>query len=325
MRIAIQFLAAAFAFTALQPGNARAEADYPAKPIRFIVPFPAGGGTDIIARHLGNKMNDIPGWRMVIDNIAGAGGNIGVGVASKSPPDGLTLVIGQTSNLAIAPALYGKIPYDPIKDFTPVTLVTSVPVTFMVAADSPYKTLADLVKAAKAKPGEITFATSGNGTVAHLATEMFKRTAGVDMLHIPYKGAASAFPDLIGGRVHVFVSSLETGIPQIKSKTVRALAVASMTRAKSVPEVPTFHESGYKNFEALTWFGVLVPAGTPDAIVARLSTEITKILKMPDVQEKFSTTSGGEIKTGSKEFSALLKTELVKWTKVVKESGAKLD
>lgn len=321
----IAHLLAALALTVMQIGVVSAQADYPSKPIRFIVPFPAGGGTDIIARHVANKMNDVPGWRTVVDNVAGAGGNIGLGVAAKAAPDGLTLVLGQTSNLAIAPSLYGKIPYDPVKDFAPVTLVTSVPVTFMVAADSPYKTLADLVKAAKAKPGELTFATSGNGTVAHLATEMFKRTAGIDMLHVPYKGAAAAFPDLIGGRVHVFVSSLETGIPQIKSKTVRALAVASMSRTTSVPDVPTFHESGYKNFEALTWFGVLVPAGTPDAIVTRLSAEITKILKMADVQEKFATTSGGEIKTGPKEFSGLLKSELVKWAKVVKESGAKLD
>ena len=321
----IKLLAATFAFAAFQSGLAAAQAGYPAKPIRVIVPFPAGGGTDIIARHIANKMNDIPGWKTLVDNLAGAGGNIGLGVASKSPPDGLTLVLGQTSNLAIAPSLYGKIPYDPVKDFAPVTLVTSVPVTFMVAADSPYKTLADLVKAAKAKPGELTFATSGNGTVAHLATEMFKRTAGIDMLHVPYKGAASAFPDLIGGRVQVFVSSLETGIPQIKSKTVRALAVASMVRTTSVPDVPTFHESGYKNFEALTWFGVLAPASTPEPVIARLSTEITRILKMPDIQEKFATTSGGDIKTGPTEFSALLKTELVKWAKVVKESGAKVD
>jgi tripartite-type tricarboxylate transporter receptor subunit TctC len=325
MRIVKTLFAATLAFVSLHAGIATAQAEYPAKPIRLIVPFPAGGGTDIIARHVANKMNDIPGWKTMIDNLAGAGGNIGVNVAAKSAPDGLTLVIGQTSNLAIAPSLYGKIPYDPVKDLTPVTLLTSVPVIFMVAADSPYKTLADLVKAAKAKPGEITFATSGNGTVAHLATEMFKRTAGIDMLHVPYKGSASAFPDLIGGRVQVFVSSLETGIPQIKSKTVRALAVASMARATSVPDVPTFHESGYKNFEAVTWFGVLAPAGTPEPIVTRLSNEITKILKMPDIQEKFAATSGGEIKTGPKEFAALLKRELVKWSKVVKESGAKVD
>jgi tripartite-type tricarboxylate transporter receptor subunit TctC len=325
MKLITRLFAAAITFSTMLAGPASAQAGYPAKPIRFIVPFPAGGGTDIIGRHLGSKMNDIPGWKTVIDNVAGAGGNIGLATAAKSAPDGLTLVLGQTSNLAIAPALYTKVPYDSVKDFAPVTLVTSVPVTFLVAADSPYKTLADLVKAAKAKPGELTFATSGNGTVAHLATEMFKQIAGIDMLHVPYKGAAAAFPDLIGGRVQIFVSSLETGIPQIKSKTVRALAIASMSRTTSVPDVPTFHESGYKNFEALTWFGVLAPAGTPEAIVTRLSNEITKILKMPDVQEKFSATSGGEIRTGPKEFSALLKSELVKWSKVVKESGAKVD
>ena len=325
MKLAARLIAAVLALSILNTGPALAQSDYPAKSIRFIVPFPAGGGTDIIARHVGNKMNEIPGWKMIIDNVAGAGGNIGLGAAAKSPADGLTLVMGQTSNLAIAPALYAKVPYDTLRDFAPVTLVTSVPLAFMVAADSPYRTLADLVKAARAKPGEISFATSGNGTVAHLATEMFKRTAGIDMMHVPYKGAAAAFPDLIGGRVNVFVSSLETGIPQIKGRNVRALAITSLARASSVPEVPTFHESGYKNFEALTWFGVLAPAGTPEAIITRLNAEITKILKMPDVQEKFAGTSGGEIKTGPTEFATLLKSELTKWSKAVKESGAKVD
>jgi tripartite-type tricarboxylate transporter receptor subunit TctC len=323
MRSALSFLIAAF--IAVSGGAAAADTAYPAKPIRIVVPFPAGGGTDIIARHVGNKLNDVPGWRTMIDNVAGAGGNIGLGVVAKAPADGLTLVIGQTSNLAIAPALYGKISYDPVKDFAPVTLITSVPIVFLVAADSPYKTLADLVKAARAKPGEITFATSGNGTVAHLATEMFKRTAGIDMLHVPYKGAAAAFPDLIGGRVQVFTSSLETAIPQIKGKMVRALAIASMARVSSVPDVPTFHESGYRNFDAQTWFGVLAPAGTPPAIITRLDAEIGKILKMPDIQEKFASTAGGDIKSGPKAFAALLSTELVKWSMVVKESGAKLD
>ena len=318
-------LAALILFGNTVASVALAQSEYPAKPIKLIVPFPAGGGTDIIARHIGNKMNDVPGWKTIIENVAGAGGNIGLAAAAKASADGLTLVLGQTSNLAIAPALYAKVSYDPIKDFAPVTLVTSVPIAFMVAADSPYKTLADLVRAAKAKPGDITFATSGNGTVAHLATEMFKRTAGLDMLHIPYKGAAAAFPDLIGGRVSVFVSSLETGIPQIKSKTVRALAITSTARASSVPDVPTFQELGYKSIDALTWFGVLAPAGTPEAIITRLNAEITKILKMPDVQEKFAATSGGEIKTGPIEFAALLKTELTKWASVVKESGAKVD
>lgn len=325
MKLSRRLATAAVALLGLVAGPVLAQTAYPAKPIRLVVPFPAGGGTDIIARHIGNKMNEIPGWKIVIDNMAGAGGNIGLGVAAKSPPDGLTLVLGQTSNLAISPALYAKVPYDSVKDFAPVTLVTNVPIVFLVAADSPYKTLADLVKAAKAKPGDISFASSGNGTVAHLTGEMFKRIAGIDMLHVPYKGAAAAFPDLIGGRVQVFVASLETGIPQIKGGNVRALAVSSTARASAVPDVPTFHESGFKGVEAVTWFGVLAPAGTPDAIVQRLNTEITRILAMPEVQSKFAGTSAGEIKTGPKEFAALIKSELSKWTKVVKESGAKVD
>ncbi len=314
-----------FAVFAMSAGNAPAQANYPDKPIRFIIPFPAGGGTDILGRTIGNKMGEIPGWRIVIDNVAGAGGNIGVNAAAKSAPDGLTIVMGQTSNLAISPSLYAKLPFDPARDLAPVTLVTSVPVAFLVAADSPLKTLADLVSAAKAKPGEISFASSGNGTVAHLTGEMFKRLAGIDMVHVPYKGSSQAFPDLIGGRIHVFISSLETAIPQIRGKTVRALAITSLTRAPAVPDIPTVAESGYKDFEALTWFGILVPAGTPEPIIARLNKEVVRILKMPDVQEKFASTSGGAIKSGPQAFSILLKTEMQKWSKAAKESGAKVD
>ena len=216
------------------PGASFAQANWPTKPIRLIVPFPAGGGTDIIARELRNKMSGT-GWNIVVDNKPGSGGNIGVDAAVKAPPDGYTLVLGQTSNLAINPSLYSKLPYDPRKDLTAISTVASSPLVMVVAADSPYKTLADVVNAAKAKPDTLNYATSGNGTVAHLAMELFQREAGVKMTHIPYKGAAQGANDLIGGLVQLYTSSVPTLIGHIRNGRMRAIVVTSATRVTTFP------------------------------------------------------------------------------------------
>jgi tripartite-type tricarboxylate transporter receptor subunit TctC len=303
------------------PANAQT---YPAKPIRFVVPFPPGGGTDILSRLITNKLSETLGWQIVVDNKPGAGGNIGVEIAAHAPADGYTLVMGQTSNLAINPALYKKLPYDALKDLAPVTLVSSVPLALTVAAKAPYNALGDLVAAAKAKPDQLVFGSPGNGTVAHLAGELFQHAAGVKFIHVPYKGAAQAIPDLIGGRITFYMSSLETAMPQIKGGNIRALALTSLKRSQSIPEVVTVSESGYKGFEASTWFGVLAPAHTPEAIVVRLNVEITKVLKLPDVRDKM-VDGGGDVKTGPAEFAAVLKTDHAKWARIVKESGAKAD
>ena len=303
--------------------GASAQQSYPTKPIRLVVPFPPGGGTDILARQVANKLTERLKWNIVVDNRSGAGGNIGIEAAAKSPPDGYTIVMGQTSNLAINPSLYSKLPYDPVKDLMPISLVASFPIAITVSAKAPHKTLGEVIAAAKAKPNEITFASSGNGTVAHLTGELLQRAAGVKMTHIPYKGAAQAFPDLIGGRVNMFMSSLETALPQVKAVTVRAIAVTSTKRTPALPDVPTVSET-YKGFESMTWFGILAPAKTPQAIVTRLSEEITKVLQLPDVREHMSA-GGGEVKPGPAEFAAVLKADLAKWTKIVKESGAKVD
>lgn len=314
--------AALLALTAT--GSACAQANYPTKPIRFIVPFPPGGGTDFLSRLITNKMIEILGWQVVVDNRPGAGGTIGVAAAASALPDGYTMVMGETANLAVNPALYSKLSYEPLKDLTPITLVASIPITIMVGAKAPYATLPDLIAAAKAKPGELIFASPGNGTVAHLSGERLQRAAGVRFVHVPYKGSAPALVDLIGGRANVFLASLESAMPQINAGTIRGLAVTSAKRTSALPDVPTVAESGYPGFESAAWFGILVPAGTPASIVNRLSTDIGRIVQLPEVRERMAS-GGGTIRTGPAEFAALLKAEHAKWAQIVKESGAKLD
>jgi tripartite-type tricarboxylate transporter receptor subunit TctC len=323
-RLSSAAVTTAFLLVGLTPLASFAQANWPAKPIKLIVPFPAGGGTDIIARELRNKMTST-GWNIVVDNKPGSGGNIGVDAAAKSPADGYTLVLGQTSNLAINPTLYSKLPYDPRKDLTPISTVASSPLVLVVAADSPFKTLADVVAAAKAKPDSLNFATSGNGTVAHLAMELFQREAQVKMTHVPYKGAAQGANDLIGGLVQLYTSSVPTLINHIRNGRMRAIAVTSATRADDLPEVPTVAESGYKGFEAATWFGVLGPAGLPKDVVARLNAEINKALALPDLRKRLGE-QGAEVLGGTPEkFAALINEEVDRWGKVVKDSGAKAE
>ena len=245
-------------------------------------------------------------------------------MAANSAPDGYTLVMGQTSNLAVNPSLYSKLPYQPLRDFAPVSLVSMIPITVMIAAKAPYKSIADLVGAAKAKPGQVTFASTGNGTIGHLTGELLQRVAGVKFIHVPYKGASQAFPDLLGGRVDFFLASLETAIPQVKAGTIRALAVTSAQRAPALPDVPTVAESGYKGFDANTWTGVLVAARTPQPIIARLNTEITRILDLPDMRARLAT-GGAPVQTGPKAFAALLKADTEKWARIVKEAGVKVE
>jgi tripartite-type tricarboxylate transporter receptor subunit TctC len=298
---------------------------YPNKAIRLVVPFPPGGGTDIIARELSTKLTTTLGWTFVVDNKPGAGGNLGVDAVAKSPADGYTLVLGQTSNLAINPTLYGKLPYDPFKDLTPVSLVATAPLVLVVPAASPYKTVADVVTAAKAKPSEVNFASPGNGTVAHLTGELFQKAAGIKLQHVPYKGSNQALTDLMGGQVQLFMASVPTALPHIKSGKLRAIAVSSAKRVGDLPQVPTIGESGYKGFDATTWFGVLAPAGTPKDIVARLNGEINKALKAPDVQKRIDDEGGEAVGSTPEQFAQLMKDDFTRWGKVVKESGAKVD
>ncbi len=299
---------------------------WPEKAIRLIVPFPPGGGTDVMSRLIAEKLGPALNTAVVVDNRPGAGGNIGIDAAAKSAPDGYTLAMGQTSNLAINPTLYGKLTFNPLKDFTPVVLVATQPMVVIVANAAPWKTLGEMVAAAKAKPGALTMASAGNGTVGHLAGEMFARQAAIEFIHVPYKGASPALTDLMGGQVSLFFASAGAIAPQLAAGgKVRGLAVTSAKRLAKLPDIPTIAESGYPGFEATDWKGLVAPAGTPAAVVNRLNAEVVKILQSREALDRLAT-DGSEPIGGSPEyFAAFLKAQDTKWAKIVKESGAKVD
>lgn len=304
---------------------ATAATPYPAKPIRVIVPFPAGGGTDVIAREITNRVALSTGWTFVVDNKPGSGGNLGVDAAAKAPADGYTIALGQTSNLAINPTLYPRLPYDPLKDLAPVGLVASAPLVLVTPASSPYKTLADVIGAGKAKPGAINFASPGNGTVAHLAGEQFQKTVGIRLTHVPYKGAAQALNDLIGGQVELYMASVPSLLGHIRSGKLRPLAVTSLRRVDDLPQVPTIAESRYQGFEAVTWFGFVAPAATPKDVVARLNAEFNKALQAPELARKLNDQGATVLGGTPEQFGALIRNDIVRWSAVIKASGTKLD
>ncbi|MGZ5074411.1 MAG: Bug family tripartite tricarboxylate transporter substrate binding protein [Usitatibacter sp.] len=298
--------------------------DYPTKPIKLVVPFPPAGGTDIMARFVAQKLAENTKWNVVVDNRPGAGGNIGVDAVAKSPPDGYTLVMGQTSNLAINATLFKNLPYDPVKDLAPVVLVGSGPIAIAVRKESPFKTLAELVAAAKAKPGAISMATPGNGTVAHLSGVRLMQATGAKFEHIPYKGASGAIPDLLGGNVDFYLSSVPSVQSQVSAGKLRLLATTGAKRSPIFPKVPTVAET-YPGFQAVTWFGILAPAGTPKPVLAHLNAEINKVLKDPGVRKSIET-EGGEVLGGTaEEFAAYIKSELAMWAGLVRQSGAQVD
>ncbi len=317
-------LAAFATLLALAPLSTLAQ-EWPAKPIRVVVPFPAGGGTDIIARDVTNKVTNTTKWNFIIDNKPGSGGNLGIDAAAKAPADGYTLVVGQTSNLAINPTLYTKLPYDPVADLTPIGLIGNSPLLFVVGANSPYRTLAELVAAAKAKPDALNYASAGSGTVGHLATELFQREAGIKLTHVPYKGASQGLTDVMSGQVHLYSGTVPTLIGHIKSGKLRALAITSAKRGDDLPQVPTVAESGYKGFEAVTWFGLLGPAKMPAPLLASLSTELNKALNSPDLRKKLEDQGLDVTPSNPDQFGKLIRADITKWGRVVKESGAKAD
>jgi tripartite-type tricarboxylate transporter receptor subunit TctC len=289
------------------------------------VPFPAGGGTDVIARDITYKLTTSKGWTFVIENRPGSGGNLGLDAAVKAPADGHTIALGQTSNLAVNPTLYTKMPYDVAKDVTPIAMVASAPLVFVVAADSPYNTLAELLAAAKAQPGNLNFASPGNGTVTHLTGELLQKAAGVKFTHVPYKGAAQAVTDLIGGQVQLYASTVPTLLGHIKNKKVKPLVVTSARRVEDLAQVPTVAESGYSGFEASSWFGFVGPANMPKAVVAQMNTEINTALKAPDLKKRLNEQGATTLSGSPEEFAALIKTDIARWAPIIKESGAKLD
>lgn len=298
---------------------------YPDKPIRLIVPFPPGGGTDVLAREAALKVAKNTGWNIVTENRPGSGGNIGVDAVAKSAADGYSLVLGQTSNLAINPTLYAKLPYDAEKDLTAIGLVADAPLVLVVPANSPLKSFDDMLAAARAKPELLTYASSGNGTVAHLAAVQLQNAAGIKLTHIPYKGAAQASNDLIGGQIDMYLSSVPTLIGHIRNGKMRALAVTAAQRASDLPDVPTIAERGYPGFEAVTWFGLAAPAGVPKEIVQRLNAEFNKALQTPDLSQKYQEQGARVLTSTPEDFAKLIHNDRIRWAKIVKDSGARVE
>jgi tripartite-type tricarboxylate transporter receptor subunit TctC len=318
------FALASFAVGAVAQATGSAQ-DYPSKPIRLIIPFTPGGGTDFLSRVVAAKLSETLKWTVVVENKPGAGGNIGLDAAAKSAPDGYTIVMGQLDNLGIGPWLHASLPYDPIKSFTPIVLVADSPLVLVVAAQSSYMTVADVVAAAKANPGKLTLASAGNGTTGHLTGELFRTAAGIKIQHVPYKGSAPALADVLGGQVDMSMPSAPSALPLVKSGKLRAVAVTSAKRAAALPNVPTIAESGYKDVDVSVWYGLLAPAGTPQAIVTRLNAEINKALKASDVGDKIAEQGGNALGGTPEEFASLLKKDYAKWEPIVKASGAKVE
>ena len=307
-----------------QPAAAQAPA-YPTKPIRLVVPFPPGGATDILARNVAQKLSETWGQSVVVDNRPGAGGNIGSELVAKAAPDGYTLEMGTVGTHAINASLYSKMPYDHVKDFAPIILVAGVPNVLVVNPSVPVNSVQELIAYAKANPGKLKFASSGPGTSIHLSGELFKVMAGVQMTHVPYKGSAPALQDLLGGQVQLMFDNLPPSLPQIKAGKLHALAVTSLTRAPALPDVPTIAESGLPGFEASSWFGILAPAGTPPAIIAKVNAEVAKWLASPEGKDKLVAIGANAGGGSPEDFARHIQVETAKWAKVVKESGAKVD
>jgi len=303
--------------------SASAADAYPSKSIRMVVPFNAGGTTDILARAIGQKLSEVFGQQVVVDNRAGAGGNIGADVVAKSAPDGYTLLMGTVGTHAINPSLYAKMPFDHLKDFVPITQVAAVSNVLVVHPSVPAKSVAELIALAKAKPGKLNFASSGNGTSIHLSGELFKTLTGVDMVHIPYKGSAPAITDLLGGQVNLMFDNLPSALPHIKTGKLRALGVTSSKRAPALPDAPTIAEAGVPGFEATSWFGVFAPAGTPAAIRERFARDMAKVLEMPVVKDRLATLGAAPAFMGPQAWDKFAREYVVRMRKLGDAVGIK--
>jgi tripartite-type tricarboxylate transporter receptor subunit TctC len=307
------------------PGIAAAQSDYPAKPIKLIVPFPPAGGTDTLSRAIAQAIANDTKWVIVVENKPGAGGNIGLDAAAKSPPDGYTIAMGQTSNLAVNPALYSNLPFDPLKDFAPIALISSQPLIVVVSAASAHKTLQELLDAAKKNPGKVNMASAGNGTIGHIGGELLQRRAGIKMTHVPYKGAGPAVTDIIGGSVDCMFGNTQSVGGLVAGGRLRPLAVTSPRRLAAFPNVPTVAESGYPGFEAATWSGLVAPAGTPAAIVEKLNAAANKALGTSELKAKLAEDGSTPIGGTPAHFSEYIRAEHARWGTAVREAEIKLD
>jgi tripartite-type tricarboxylate transporter receptor subunit TctC len=291
----------------------------------MVVPFPAGGATDIVGRIIAQKLTESWGQQVIVDNRAGAGGTLGSDVVAKSLPDGYTLLLGTSSTHAIAPSLYSRLAYDPVRDFTPATLVANATILLAVHPSVPARNTRELIALAKKQPNALAFASSGNGGISHLVGEYFKSLAGIQMLHVPYKGDSPALVDLVGGQVHLMFGTAVSFLPYVKSGRLNALAVTNPKRSPIVPSVPTVAESGLPGFEALQWFGIFVPAGASRELATKLNTDIVRALRLPDVRERMTALGAEVVGSTPEQFAAFQKADTAKWAKVVKQSAAKID
>ncbi len=297
---------------------------FPSKPIRLVVPFPPGGPTDILGRAIGAKLSEFVGQPVIIDNRGGAGGGIGADNVAKSPPDGYSLLLGTTGTHTINPNLYSKLPYDPIKDFVPISLVVKYLNILVVNPNVPVKSVAELIALAKQKPGEVTFGSAGNGSSNHLTGEMLAALTGVKMQHVPYKGSGPALNDVIAGQITFMFDQYSTVGPNIKAGKLRAIGIATRQRHRLLPDVPTIAET-LPGFEVSPWYGLFAPAGTPRDVVNRLNTELTKVMNSPEIHERMTTLGWDPVTNSPEEFSTQIKSELAIWADVVKKSGARID
>ena len=316
-------LLAVAAAPAISP--AHAQGNYPQRPIKFIVPFPAGGGTDSLTRLVSTKLTETYGWAIVVENKPGAGGNLALDQTAKAPADGLTLVMAQTDNVVLNPLLYSKLTYNPEKDLRAVALVASGPAVLVVNADSPYKTLDDIIQAAKKDPGRLSFATPGTGTISHIISETWQKSSNVKFTHVPFRGMAQAMPDLLGGRIDMYMGSIPTLQGHIKGGKVRALAVTTAKRSPVLPQVPTYTESGIPGVELASVWGVMAPAGTPEAVIQRINTELNKALQQPDMREKIIASGAVMLGGSPQEMGELYAADRQKLAPVVRDSGTRLD
>lgn len=297
---------------------------YPSKPIRMIVAYPAGGGTDILARMVGQKLSEALGQTIVVDNRGGANGNIGSELAAKSPPDGYTLLMG-TANLTVNPSLYRKLAYQPLRDFSPIALITQQPNILVVHPSVPAKSVSELIALAKSKKVLLNFASNGAGASSHLSGELMKTKAGIDMNHVPYKGAGPAIIALLANEVQLMFANTLAALPHVRNARLRALAITSAKRSPALPELPTMAESGLPDYEVVAWYGVLAPTGTHKDIVTKLNQEIVNVVRQPDIQERLLKEAATPVGSTPEEFSAFMKAETAKWAKVIADSGARVD
>ena len=300
-------------------------AGYPSKPIRFVVTFPPGGSSDLIARAIAPRMSERLGQQVLVDNRPGAGGNIGVDIVAKAAPDGYTIGLGAAGALAVNASLYSKMPYDTVRDLAPVSLVAMIPFLLVAHPSVPANSLSELVMLAKAKPGQLTLGHGGNGTAMHLSAELLRLMAGLNFVQVPYKGSGPAATDAVAGQLALAVVDVPSALAQVKAGRLKALGVTTAQRIFAAPEIATFAESGVPGYESTGWFGVVVPAGTPTEIVARLNAEIVNALKAPEIRERVLAAGAEPAPGTSEEFANLIKAEIPKWARVIKAAGVKVD